>query len=330
VRTAGRRRLLACLTLAVVAMSPVMQSPAGAAPSKAAKSQLVAFDASPFPYDGQPPGQDKPFFDVEKEGRRGHTSPRGGVYWEDATYSDRRVLLHIPRGFDPSRPGLIVVYFHGNAATLERDVQRRQQVPRQVAQSGLNAVLVAPQFAVNALDSSAGRFYEPGAFRRFVEEAAVRLAHLHGDPHARETFESFPVVIVAYSGGYAPAAWVAHHGDIGDRLRGMILLDALYAEMDKFADLIARRDNAFFFSAYTKSSKDEHAVLQRLLAERNVHFATSPPSRLVPGSVAFYATAEEVVHDDFVTKAWVEDPLRLMLARIPGFSRTPPPKTRKR
>ena len=66
----------------------------------------------------------------------------------------------------------MVIYFHGNGATLDRDVRARQQVPRQVTQSGLNAVLVAPQLAVDALDSTAGRFYEPGAFRRFVEEAA--------------------------------------------------------------------------------------------------------------------------------------------------------------
>ena len=75
---------------------------------------------------------------------------RGGTYWEDQTYSDQRVLLHIPKGFDPRRPALMVVFFHGNEATLERDVRNRQAVPRQITESGLNAVLVAPQFAVNA------------------------------------------------------------------------------------------------------------------------------------------------------------------------------------
>ena len=96
------RRLLARLMLATVAMSLAMPNPARAAQTTSARTELVAFDTSPFPYSGQPPGQDKPFFDVEKDGRRGHTSPRGGIYWEDTTYSDRRVLLHIPSGFDPA------------------------------------------------------------------------------------------------------------------------------------------------------------------------------------------------------------------------------------
>jgi hypothetical protein len=307
--------------------------PSSAAPTATAKTEIVAFDASPFPYSGQPPGQDKPFFDVEKEGRRGHTSPRGGVYWEETTYSDRRALLHIPKGFDPARPAVMVVYFHGNQATLERDVDKRQRVPRQVAQSGLNAVLVAPQFAVDALDSSAGQFYGAGAFRRFVEEACVRLAKLHGSRRAKAAFDALPVILVAYSGGYAPAAWAAHHGGIGDRLRGIILLDALYAEVDKFAGWIARRESAFFLSAYSRSARDENLALQRLLAERGIDSATAlPSSRLAPGSVTFLATAEDVEHGDFVTKAWADDPLRAVLAKVPGFPRTraAPPPSRKR
>jgi hypothetical protein len=324
------RAILCRCWVALLTMSiHPMQGSAQAAPAAKAKTDLVAFETSPFPWDGTPPGQDKPFYDVDKDGRRGHTSPRGGIYWEDMTYSDRRVLLHIPRGFNWALPGLMVIYFHGNEATLERDVLKRQQVARQLGQSGLNAVLVAPQFAVNALDSSAGRFYEEGAFRQFVEEAASRLARLHGDAKARAAIEGLAAVIVAYSGGYAPAAFAAHHGGAGDRLRGIVLLDALYAEMDKFAGWIERAENGFFFSAYSRSARDENLALQQMLRERGIDFSTSLPARLAPGSVTFFAAAEDVVHGDFVTRAWVDDPLKAVLASIPGYPRTLPPRRRK-
>ena len=52
-----------------------------------------------------------------------------------------------------------------------RDVSDRQQTPQQVAQSHLNAVLLAPQMAVDALNSSAGNFWRPGAFAQFLDEA---------------------------------------------------------------------------------------------------------------------------------------------------------------
>jgi len=42
----------------------------------------------------------------------------------------------------------------------------------------------------------------------------------------------------------------------------------------------------------------------------------------VPGSIAFVAADDEVKHDDFMTAAWVDDPLKFLLRRIPGFPRT--------
>ena len=130
---------------------------------------------------------------------------------------------------------LIVVYFHGNGATLERDVIDRQQTVKQVADSGLNAVLLAPQFARDAQDSSAGSFWTPGLFAQFLDEAASKMATLLGEPHARAVFARSPVVLAAYSGGYNPAAYAASVGGAGARLKGMILLDALYGETDRFA-----------------------------------------------------------------------------------------------
>jgi hypothetical protein len=209
-------------------------------------------------------------------------------------------------------------------------VQKRQQVPQQVLQSGLNAVLVAPQFAVDAADSSAGRFYEPGAFRSFLDEASDHLARLAGDERTRPALADMPVVLVAYSGGYAPAAWCIHHGGAGDRVRGVILLDALYAEMDKFAEWIAGRESAFLFSTYTRSSRDENIVLQKLLTERSVDYGLGLPSVLSPRSIAFFATSEAVVHNDFLSQAWIRDPLADLLRRIPGYSRRAAPNRAKR
>jgi hypothetical protein len=78
----------------------------------------------------------------------------------------------------------MVVFFHGHGANLAQDVRDRQQVPAQITAAGVNAVLVAPQFAVDAADSSAGKFWEPNGFKRFLDEAAVKLARMYGDPRS--------------------------------------------------------------------------------------------------------------------------------------------------
>jgi hypothetical protein len=292
-------------------------------PLRAARTALVPFDVSPFPYRGSVPKTGQPFLDVTEGERRGRHAPRGNglVYWEDQTYNDRRVLLSIPRLFDARRPALIVVYLHGNGALLARDVRDRQRVPRQISDSGLNAVLVAPQFARDAADSSAGRFWEPGVFRQFLDEAAGRLARLHGDARTRAAFERAPVVIVAYSGGYHPLAFILAHGGANGRVHGLLLLDALYGDHDKYLDWLAAKPHAFFLSTYGPLVKAQNAEFQKQLAERGIAFTTRFPPHLVAGMNVFLDAGAEVKHKDFMTQVWSRDPLKVFLSRVPGFPR---------
>lgn len=306
--------------LAVPKPQPVQ---ARSAPLKQSRTTLASFQTAPFPYRGTVPGSGgKPFLDaVGDDGRRGHTTPYGRLYWEDETYSDNRVLLHIPKGFDIRRPTIMVVFFHGHGATLERDVLRRQRVADQVSRSGANAVLIAPQLAVDAADSSAGRFWEPGAFGRFMGEAAQALAKLHGDAKSVRTFASAPVIFVAYSGGYLAAASCATKGGINKRLRGVVLLDALYGELGKFASWIENDRSAFFVSAYLGSTREKNAELADILAARDIGYATELDRPLHQGDIALLSGGENVTHRSFVTQAWVDNPIEDLLRRLPGFRR---------
>jgi hypothetical protein len=321
---------LAVLALTALVMQEAMADSddniADALSASGGKAAMVDFEAAPFPYRGVIPGDadhdDAPFLDAKDGGRRGHKSSRGGVYWEDETYSDRRTLLYIPPGFDLRRPAAIVVFFHGNQATLARDVVDRQQVPRQLAQSTLNAVLVAPQFAVDALDSSAGGFWQDGAFLRYLREAALHLAKLQGGSASRTDFAKLPVILVAYSGGYLPAAFSLQVGGASKRIRGVVLLDAIYDETDKFADWITdHQSSAFFFSAFTASSADGNGALQDALMNQGIMFFTERQRCLDRGDVVFVDTGEGAVHADFVSHAWVDNPLTWVFDRITGFPR---------
>jgi hypothetical protein len=333
VRLFGVCLLSASLALAGCASPPNAPQVSTAAPSQpaAAPAQLsdaggvqvayVEFKNSAFPYHGDIPSSEdgeeagKPFLNVDENGRLGHKSSRGGVHWEDETYNDRHVLVAASPNFDPKAPGVIVVYFHGNNATLARDVVRRQQAPRQVAASRLNAVLVAPQMAVDARDSSAGNFWREGGFSAFLDEAETKVAQYF--PNAtRADFERMPVVIVAYSGGYLPAAFSLAHGGARDRIKGVVLLDALYGEPDKFARWIEQeRSRAFFVSSYSTSSRAENTAMRARLEHDGVPTVSGVPAILVPGTIAF-VDAGDVAHEDFVSSAWTSDPLTDILSRV--------------
>jgi len=285
-------------------------------PVKNDKTAIIPFDSAPFPYSGTIASSDQPFLNVSENGRLGHRTFYGHTYWEDETYSDDRVLLHIPKGFDIRRPSVMIVYFHGHGATLGRDVLRRQRLPAQISASGVNAVLVAPQFASDASDSSAGKFWQPGAFAKFIGEAGQKLAKLHGDPRSVRTFASMPIVMVAYSGGYLPAAWCASKGGLMKRVRGVVLLDALYGELSKFASWISNDRSAFFVSTYLGSTEGNNAEMERVLASNQIYFGTSLEPRLEPGSVTIFPGGNNLNHRDLVTHAWVDYPIADILRRM--------------
>jgi hypothetical protein len=285
-------------------------------PAREEQTTLVSLKSSAFPYLGNNPRTDEPFLNVSKGDRRGHRGLGGKVFWQDDTYNDNRVLMHVPDNFDVRKPGVIVVFFHGNGAMLERDVRDRQLVPQQISDAGVNAVLLAPQLAVDAADSSAGKFWQPGGLKRFVTESADHLARLYGDPGTAKAFANMPVVIVGYSGGFMPTAWSLEVGGLGNRVRGVFLLDAVYGELDKFASWIVNNRSGFFVSAYTRHTKRHDNELMKMLKEKDIAIAEDMDGPLRPGSVVFVETPEGVTHRDYVTHAWTENPVKEVLVKM--------------
>jgi hypothetical protein len=277
---------------------------------------LVSMKSSAFPYFGTNPRSEEPFLNINKGDRKGHRSYSGKVYWQDETYSDSRVLVHVPETFDARKPGVIVVFFHGNGATLERDVRDRQLVPQQISDSGVNAVLLAPQMAVNAADSSAGKFWQPGGFKRFMDESTSHLARLYGDPKSAQVFANMPVVIVGYSGGFLPTAWSLEVGGATSRVRGVFLLDAVYGELDKFASWIEKNRSGFFVSSYTRYTKPRDQELMAMLRQKGISYTESMDGPLRPGSVVFVQTRAGITHRDYVTQAWTEHPVKEVLVKM--------------
>jgi hypothetical protein len=275
----------------VAALSPVMPD---ISVVRQANTRLIGFENSAFPYSG--------------------TNPRTGS--AGSRYGDNRVLVHVPSGFDLRKPGVIVVFFHGHGATLQRDVRDRQLLPAQISESGVNAVLVAPQLAYDAADSSAGKFWERDGFKRFMTEAADQLARIHGDPRAGEIFASMPVVIVAYSGGFETAAWSLHIGGLGKRVVGVVLMDAIYGHLEKFASWIAKNRQAFFVSSYTEHNRRRDDELARMLREKGISVRYELDGPLKPGMVALLSTRDGVSHRSFVTRAWTEHPISDVLLRM--------------
>jgi hypothetical protein len=273
-----------------------------------AVTSLVPMDNAPFPMRAS-----------ADDGDHVRINFRRRVAWEKGAFNDPRVLLHIPKGFDPNKPAVMVVFYHGHGATLTRDVLERQEVPQQISDAGANAVLVAPQLAYDARSSNPGKLFESGAFARMVREAGDQLTKLYGDPRAGKTFTNMPIIIVAYSGGYLSAATSIERGGMKGRVRGIVLLDALYGELGGFASWVNQNRSGFFVSSWTQSTRGRNAELERMLSDRDVTVARALKMPNLNGKVVFLPGEDGVRHRDFVNHAWADKPIKDVLMRLPEY-----------
>lgn len=236
---------------------------------------------APYPYDGPVGDERQPFFDAVKDGRRAHTTVRETRFAEHPHYSDARVLFHTSRRFDPARPFQVVVFFHGHNAELRRTVLGELQVARQIDDAGSNLVLIAPQLARDAADSAPGKLYRQGALKRLLDEAGPVLARRVAGLTPKR-LQRAPLVLAAYSGGYRATAYCLERGGIGARIRGIVLLDALYGEHDRLARWI-QGGTGFAVILGGPSTAQGHTTLQHRLAAAGWPLRSTLPRRLGPG-----------------------------------------------
>ncbi len=158
-------------------------------------------------------------------------------------YGDPTVLVFIPHHYRVARDATVstVVHFHGHNSTAERAMVAHQ-LREQLYESKQNAILVVPQLAVMAADSSAGKLEAPGGFARMLGDAlrtldapavhsAAGLAALPADASLGR------VCVSAHSGGYHAAACALRAGS-GVTVHEAYLFDALYADVDVFRDWV--------------------------------------------------------------------------------------------
>ena len=312
---------LFCATLSVAAL--LLQHSASSAPAPkrelaplpASKTALVRFEISPFPYRGEVPEKNQPFLDVVDGERRGHHTARGGTYWEDQTYSDQRVLLHIPRlRSAPTRAHDRLL--HGNEATLSRDVRERQQVPRQSPNRGSTPCW----WRRNSRSTRSTRARAASGSRacsRNHHRGGRALTVLYGDERARgvprRAGGDRGLQRRLQPGGVRPACRPRRRPPAR---RGAVRRS--YGQFDKFADWRAsgRRPSSSAASARRRARRTPR--LQRMLRERGVRFQNALPANLTRGSVTFVDATDDIKHVDFMTEAWVDDPLKVVLREFPA------------
>lgn len=159
--------------------------------------------------------------------------------------SDDTVILFVPERYryHDDEGIAALVHFHGHNSNAERAMVAHA-LREQLVDSRQNAVLLVPQLAWFASDSSCGQLAAPGGLARLLRSALSNGARF-GRTSLRDS--RFPeraplgrVCLSAHSGGFHAAACSLREGAV--EISETYLFDALYGHGDIFRDwILARR-----------------------------------------------------------------------------------------
>jgi hypothetical protein len=193
--------------------------------------------------------------------------------------------IAIPENFDVTKNPTIVVAFHGDGATLERDVigridkqgkfiAPRQNIPAQaIAGLGNNTVVIAPKLE----HENVGNMDAPGFARKFIAEASERMAKLYNAKRPAGTPEITPqhfananIVMMNYSAGHQIGSTFITNALNDDQLKsrftGVAAMDSIYSSsLAPFIDF-AKRDGKALYTTFTGADR-------RIVAQNNAFVA---------------------------------------------------------
>ncbi len=149
-------------------------------------------------------------------------------------------IVHAPAGFDPHAPLRLVVFLHGYRGCAEvlfsegESVRCRPHDPPERGwglaarhdEAGTNTLFIVVQLAFMTRDGNPGAFVRPGRARAFFDEL---LSSIAGELGSRRHFDELAsITLLAHSAAFETTMALVRVGQIEDKLRHIVLFDALY------------------------------------------------------------------------------------------------------
>jgi hypothetical protein len=133
--------------------------------------------------------------------------------------------VRLPANFDPTKPIHLVIYNHGWGSNVQTAL-KDNKLDEQMSGAPDNTVLIVPEWQRQAGANSGdqGRFKEPGMFSGMLQEIFDKTPELKG----KSIKDVDGITIFAHSAGYGPAETEIYKNGLADKVKSIVLLDALY------------------------------------------------------------------------------------------------------
>ena len=175
-----------------------------------------------------------------------HPSRITGHTYNDKTfskedhYSDSSVAIFIPNGFTPTANTNIVVYFHGWRNNIDSACAQFNLI-EQFTESNKNAIFVFPEGPKNSPDSFGGKLEEKDGLKVLIEDVLKFLA----EKKELNSTKVGSIILAGHSGAGRVISFCLMRGGLTKNISDVILFDALYGQIEKYAHWIENYKGRF-------------------------------------------------------------------------------------
>jgi len=168
----------------------------------------------------------------------------GKTYTAAEHYNDSSTYVFVPDYFDKNKPFTYVVYFHGWGNNIDTALAQ-YKLQEQFYNANRNAIFIFPEGPRNAPDSYGGKFEKPDTFNYFMKDVEQLLIKEKLIP----TKQQATIIYAGHSGAYRVMSYLLLHSTYS--CKGILLFDALYAELEKFSMYLQMHPNCKLIDIYT-------------------------------------------------------------------------------
>ncbi len=152
----------------------------------------------------------------------------GKFFSAEDHYQDSTVLIFIPKYFELKDSVDFVFYFHGWGNNIDKSIEKFNLI-EQFYNSKKNAIFVFPEGPKNSQDSFGGKLEEKNKFSDLLSEINSELEKIFN-----LQIKIGNITLAGHSGAYRVIAYIILNGGLTDKIKNVILFDALYADTEKF------------------------------------------------------------------------------------------------
>jgi len=199
----------------------------------------------------------------------------------DSKFNDNSCLVYVPKHFNKNKTWHFFLWFHGSTNNIQITIEQFK-LREQLILSGVNAIIIMPEAAKNALESYAGNWEQANNFNYFMEDVKLKLK---SEKIVDNVTAENQLIIAGHSGASRVLVKVMDYSST--TIKGILLFDAIYGGETNIINCIKKFPSCKLINLYSQREACLRSSnkLMELLQKENINYFSKQDTDFKDGEI---------------------------------------------